>query len=198
MDLIYPSQPIKLKRIDSSIVSELSKSGEWIAEPKYNGSRCIIVTDETGNPIFYGRDGNRLCRCNYDFKLNPNSVYDSEWMQTRMKGEEFKNQFWVFDILFKDGIEVALPLSERKKVLEQDKFLKTVDFCHLMPYIIGTEPDTFKKLYDKYIERLELEGVILKKLSQLPIYHRLNQPDNPMWVKIRQPDMFYRQKNQQI
>lgn len=192
---IYPSQPLKLTDIGSSFISGLSKSGKWIAEPKYNGSRCIIVTDKRGVPEFWGRNGRKLVGCHYDIILPPDSIFDSEWMMTRMKGIDYKDFFIVFDVYRLNGIDITDSLYERKKILENTGITKD-SRIRLIDYHVGTDESVFKKLYDRFIERLELEGVVLKRLDQAPVLHRLKQLENNGWIKIRQPDMFYRHKQQ--
>jgi ATP-dependent DNA ligase len=196
MDFIYPSQPTKLTNINSDIVRKLSKSGEWYCEPKFNGCRCIIITDDFGTPVFWGRDGQILKACHYNFKLTPNSVYDSEWMMTRLKGDEFKNKFWIFDVYRQNGEMIDGYLDERKKLLETNESIKKIDILNLMPYSKGVDENQFGTMYHEYIERVELEGVVLKEINKRPLTHRCRQLDNINWIKIRQPDMMYKQKKQ--
>ena len=196
MNFIYPSQPVTLINIKGSVIQGLAANPNWIAEPKYNGFRCIIVTDEVGKPKFYGRDGQVLKNCNYDFKLTPNSIYDSEWMFKRIAHPNYKDKFYIFDMYVQNGIHLdTTPLYERKKRIQEDKNLDQ-SMIYRMPYVNGdaSDPKLFEKLYEDYCKEVELEGIVIKKFDQIAIVHRARPVDNPHWIKVRQSPSLYETK----
>lgn len=60
----YPEKPV-LMHIEQKSFEDMSNSPQWIAEPKYNGSRCQVHIFD-GEVSFWDRHGKKL-----DFDSNP-------------------------------------------------------------------------------------------------------------------------------
>lgn len=60
----YPEKPV-LMHIDQDAFEDMSKSPQWMAEPKLNGARCEVHMMD-GEVEFWDRHGKKL-----DFNSNP-------------------------------------------------------------------------------------------------------------------------------
>lgn len=70
-------------------------------------------------------------------------------------------KFFCFDILYRDGKDLlGLPLSERRKILEQT--LKPGNVLVISPEIVTDSADTLRKYHDEQLKK-GLEGAVVKK-----------------------------------
>jgi len=153
-------------------------NGSLIAQPKLNGSNCVIFTNGE-KTIVMNRHNQRLT----NFNLSDNEIKDiyrgDGWMilngeymnksKSDENGQVFNHKFVIFDILaFNGEYLVGKTFEERVKLLdelygqlESEKeylFKVTENVYRVKSYLTG-----FKQFYDKYTPIDMIEGVVMKR-----------------------------------
>ena len=153
-------------------------NGSLIAQPKLNGSNCVIFTDGV-KTIVMNRHNQRLT----NFNLSDNEIKDiyrgNGWMilngeyMNKSKSDEnsqvFNHKFVIFDILAFDGeYLVGKTFEERIKLLDElygqvdsEKeylFKITENVYRVKSYLTG-----FKQFFDKYTPIDMIEGLVMKR-----------------------------------
>lgn len=153
-------------------------NGSLIAQPKLNGSNCVIFTDGV-KTIVMNRHNQRLT----NFNLSDNEIKDiyrgNGWMilngeyMNKSKSDEnsqvFNHKFVIFDILAFDGeYLVGKTFEERIKLLDElygqvdsEKdylFNVTENIYRVKSYLTG-----FKQFFDKYTPIDMIEGLVMKR-----------------------------------
>lgn len=153
-------------------------NGSLIAQPKLNGSNCVIFTNGE-KIIVMNRHNQRLT----NFNLSDNEIKDiyrgDGWMilngeymnksKSDENGQVFNHKFVIFDILaFNGEYLVGKTFEERVKLLdelygqlESEKeylFKVTENVYRVKSYLTG-----FKQFYDKYTPIDMIEGVVMKR-----------------------------------
>ena len=153
-------------------------NGSLIAQPKLNGSNCVIFTNGE-KTIVMNRHNQRLT----NFNLSDNEIKDiyrgDGWMilngeymnksKSDENGQVFNHKFVIFDILaFNGEYLVGKTFEERVKLLdelygqlESEKeylFKVTENVYRVKSYLTG-----FKQFYDKYTSIDMIEGVVMKR-----------------------------------
>jgi len=153
-------------------------NGSLIAQPKLNGSNCVIFTNGE-KTIVMNRHNQRLT----NFNLSDNEIKDiyrgDGWMilngeymnksKSDENGQVFNHKFVIFDILaFNGEYLVGKTFEERVKLLdelygqlESEKeylFKVTENVYRVKSYLTG-----FKQFYDKYTAIDMIEGVVMKR-----------------------------------
>lgn len=155
-------------------------NGSLIAQPKLNGSNCVIFTNGE-KTIVMNRHNQRLT----NFNLSDNEIKDiyrgDGWMiingeymnksKSDENGQVFNHKFVIFDILaFNGEYLVGKTFEERVKLLdelygqlESEKeylFKITENVYRVKSYLTG-----FKQFFDKYTPIDMIEGVVMKRKS---------------------------------
>ena len=175
---LYPPRP---KNAIPDTELEFWDNGSLIAQPKLNGSNCVIFTNGV-KTIVMNRHNQRLTNFNIsDSEIK--DIYRGEgWMilngeyMNKSKSDEnnqvFNHKFVIFDILGYNGdYLVGKTFEERIQLLdsiygqvESDKeylFKVTENVYRVKSYV-----DNFKSLYDKLTQNNQLmEGLVLKRKS---------------------------------
>ena len=153
-------------------------NGSLIAQPKLNGSNCVIFTNGV-KTIVMNRHNQRLT----NFNLSDNEIKDiyrgNGWMilngeyMNKSKSDEnsqvFNHKFVIFDILAFDGeYLVGKTFEERIKLLDElygqvdsEKdylFNVTENIYRVKSYLTG-----FKQFFDKYTPIDMIEGLVMKR-----------------------------------
>lgn len=191
---------------EDGMESDLGKEG-YIAEPKFDDTRCIIERDEKGLRI-YGRKGlvyNEILpqiRKSFEkirayFRLDGGLVYIDKEGRMIFAGSQKRCQisnpnkvekyakaypliFYVWDIVMLNGENFEdLPYIKRRMIL--------VHFIELQKALYGLEnvrivpvSAEHKKMYDFYTKK-GFEGVVLKRLSGK--YTKAKRSFN--WLKVK-------------
>lgn len=209
---LYPPRP-EVKTNPESI--DMYDNKEYIAQPKYNGSCCIVFTNGIDLHVF-NRHKMQLVNLdsrNVDFKQLAKSrswyVYAGEYLNKGKigeTGEKEKDKYVIWDCLVWDGeyligatLEERLSLLEniypcqRAKVsnsgLEIYDHLCCTEFKGI--YKSPTYLNGFQVLYNDVIKTDLYEGIVLKKLHS-KLTWGFNERNNHEWqIKIRKPTKLY-------
>lgn len=187
-----PINPMLADTLDKPLDSVSAE--EWIAEPKYDGTRLLVERFEGETRAYSRRGVNRfedIAAVHDDLEALPeNVIIDGEYTFVTPKGgssfhpihtsaeklrrKELTPVFYVFDILYDDADLTSEPLSERKTRLES--VVEEGEHVLLTPY----QSEGFANMYREQAEAGE-EGLILKRVeSQYYPGVRSEQ-----WVKVK-------------
>lgn len=175
---LYPPRP---KNAIPDTELEFWDNGSLIAQPKLNGSNCVIFTNGV-KTIVMNRHNQRLT----NFNISDNEIKDiyrgEGWMilngeyMNKSKSDEnnqvFNHKFVIFDILGYNGdYLVGKTFEERIQLLdeiygqvdsEKEYLFKVTENV----YRVKSYVDNFKSLYDKLTQNNQLmEGLVLKRKS---------------------------------
>lgn len=201
-------------------VGEIGKydTGEYVAQPKYNGSCCMVFTNGTELKL-YNRQGIPLSRPDLSIEFlklapkyhkNPNwFVYAGEYLNKGKlgeTGEKERNKYIIWDVLVWDGkyligstfeerltlLEKFIPSSRASvgKEIEMYEHLCCSQFKGI--YKVPTYMDGFADLYSELVKTDLYEGLVMKKkLAKLNYgYQEINNAD---WqLKCRKETKNYR------
>lgn len=156
-------------------------NGSLIAQPKLNGSNCVIFTNGEKSVVM-NRHNQRLT----NFQLSDSEIKDiyrgnggwtilnGEYLNKSKSdetGQTFNHKFVIFDILAFDG-EYLVGKTFEERVLLLDSLYGTVysDKSYLYSvsanvYRVKSYQDDFKNLYDMITPIDMVEGLVLKRKS---------------------------------
>lgn len=201
---IYPPRPKNAIPVDDLTFFD---NGDMLAQPKLNGSNCVIFTDGV-RQIVMNRHNQRLtnfCLTESDIK----EIYRGKgWMaingeymnKSKMdeNGQPFNHKFVIFDILIFNGVYmVGRTFDERVKLLDElyDQVDSEKDYLYKIStniYLVKSYTENFKSLYDRLIKIDMVEGLVLKrKNARLEIGTSENN-NTKSQVKARKPTKNYR------
>ena len=180
MRYYYPCKPNPLSP-DSRFFAELDRDISWVAEIKKNGWRCLVYRDTQltlwtrektviNEPLESLRDGL--------MSVPEQTILDGELIHFRTTG--LKGKLYLFDaLMFKGKILINLPLSDRRKYLEES-ISEITDIEIAKQVQLGK-----RRLYYQAIQEAVNEGIVLKKLdSRYPVSDR-RCLQNPFWLKVK-------------
>jgi ATP-dependent DNA ligase len=195
----YPEKPV-LMQIGQDEFTEMSNSPKWIAEPKYNGSRCIVhlldgkvefwdrhnkKLDFDSNPLYAaGRDEIKEIFIN-TFGKTGYFVFDGELRHNKVRGIQCKLVIWDCFIWDHELLNKK-PYWARRAMIEEKMKADTNDPVTL----IRQWKHHFKTVYDEYVSGKwgdpdEFEGVVMKNLNgKLNLSRTSGCPSNWMY-KVR-------------
>jgi ATP-dependent DNA ligase len=208
---LFPPRPLETTKH-----TELSKydNGEFIAQPKYNGTCCNVFLSEEELHVMNRHKGEITSNYSHiDLKgLHSGKgwmVLCGEFLNKNQKGEDgnpFNLKFVIWDILVYEGryllnttLESRLTLLENlfpcasmsvgKNKMECYKHLCCTKYANV--YKAPTYINNFDKLYNDIVETDLYEGLVLKrKDAKLSI--GLNEKNNNTWqIKCRKPTKNY-------
>ena len=156
-------------------------NGSLIAQPKLNGSNCVIFTNGEKSVVM-NRHNQRLT----NFQLSDSEIKDiyrgnggwtilnGEYLNKSKSdetGQTFNHKFVIFDILAFDG-EYLVGKTFEERVLLLDSLYGTVDSDKSYLYSVSANvyrvksyQDDFKNLYDMITPIDMIEGLVLKRKS---------------------------------
>jgi len=176
---IYPPRP-KNAIPDSELNFWDNKS--LIAQPKLNGSNCVIFMDGTRNMVM-NRHNQRLTNfelsqveLNALYKCNPGElmVINGEYLnksQQDERGVTFNHKLVIFDILvFKSDYLVGSTFSDRITLLDELYGTKDSEKPYLYSisdnvYRVKSFETGFKQIFDDLTKIDMIEGLVLKRKS---------------------------------
>jgi hypothetical protein len=172
---LYPPRP---KNAIPDTELEFWDNGSLIAQPKLNGSNCVIFTNGE-KTIVMNRHNQRLT----NFNISDNEIKDiyrgEGWMilngeyMNKSKSDEnnqvFNHKFVIFDILgFNSEYLVGKTFEERIQLLdsiygqvdsEKEYLFKVTENVYRVKSYVGD----FKSLYDKLTPIDMIEGLVMKR-----------------------------------
>jgi ATP-dependent DNA ligase len=172
---IYPPRP---KNAIPDYELSSFDDGTFIAQPKLNGSNCVIFTNGT-RFIAMNRHGQRLT----NFELNESelkSIYrGSGWMilngeylnksQSDETGKPFNHKFAIFDILcFNGEYLLGKTFEERIQLLDNLYGQRPCEKDYLFSisenvYRVKSYLKDFKMIYDRLTPIDVIEGLVMKR-----------------------------------
>jgi ATP-dependent DNA ligase len=173
----YPPRPANAVPNEDIIKYD---NGEFIYQPKLNGSNCVVYTN--GEKVrIYNRRKERMSNFDIDkdeiLKLYDGdgewSVFNGEYMNKSKLGENglFNHKFVLFDILVDNGKHLTrttfkqrLELIDKKytKINSDERFLDKISDSI---YIVKSYYKDFKLLFDDMISIDMYEGGVIKKIN---------------------------------
>jgi DNA ligase-1 len=183
------------KRYEPSLLAK----GEWIAEPKLDGTRCVVIVDRDGEIHPLGRRGLEYQKLNPIFKdiswckgfvFDGELLHEEGWGQTSgylhrssLSAEQLKKlRFNVFDVLRLVDYESGgskIPLKERRKVLEtiSESFDKDTQITPTKQFPVTRA--TADKLFEKFLGE-KYEGAMFKQVEAPYVCGR-----SESWLKVK-------------
>jgi len=197
----YPEKPVLMMQ-EADSFQEMSDSVEWVAEPKYNGSRCLIHMLD-GKVEFWDRHGKHL-KYNSDplhaeareeiigalrmvFGKKGYFVFDGELRHNKVEG--IQNKLVIYDIhVFENELLNKLTFGHRRCILAQ-KFGEA-DYNKQVLHLIKQHNTDFKKVFDDYVAGFygnseEFEGIVIKHLDGKLNLCRSGNKDSIWMFKVR-------------
>ena len=196
---LYPEKP-KLISIDQPLFQKLSDDPKWVAEPKYNGSRLILVVNGK-NIELWNRHGERFSYAPNDELQNTLKdfagfthglcMFDGELRHNKVSGIRHKIVLW--DVFMWNGKLLTATYHDRRehfnRLPEPIHLLTRNDGSLTAAYGIGKD---FRPNFDFWTQDPEIEGLVLKNLNgKLNLSRTAGQPSNWMF-KVRRPSNSYR------
>lgn len=177
----FPEKPT-LVSIEQDIFNMMSQNDNWIAEPKYNGSRLQLHL-QNGKPEFWSRHGEKLAYQPTDeildkikrlFPQKGYYLFDGELLHNKVVG--VRNKIIIYDVYIKNNeLLIGTPFRERRQFLES----------FLIPQIgIPLQYKTdFKTIFNMIVaESEEFEGLVMKnQKGQLDLGRSSGQKSK--WMK---------------
>ncbi len=173
---IYPPRP---KNMISEDDLDFWDNGTLVAQPKLNGSNCLIFTNGV-KYIAMNRHNQRLT--NFDLTLDEiKSIYrgsgewmviNGEWMNKSKRdenGEVFNRKLVIFDILVYDGeYLVGKTFKQRIELLDElyGQTNSEKEFLYGITeniYRVKSYFDDFKSIYNQLIVIDMFEGLVMKR-----------------------------------
>jgi ATP-dependent DNA ligase len=207
---IYPPRP-EYKTPPSSLSTY--DTGEYIAQPKYNGSACLVFTN--GDELhIYNRHKRPLAKYSPFIhfrelaKTNNWYVYAGEYLNKAKKGEHGdieRDKFVIWDLLVWDGeYLIGKTMEERLTILENIYPCQRAVFSHKLEvydhlccteyagiYKAPTYGGGFDTLYEELYETELYEGLVLKKKNSKLTYG-FQEKNNTEWqIKCRKETKLY-------
>jgi ATP-dependent DNA ligase len=207
---LYPPRPEKTTH--PSMIDTYD-NGQYIAQPKYNGTCCVVFMNEQEVIVMNRHKGmitsdysNIDFRCMY--KPSGWMVLCGEFLNKNKKGEDntsFNLKFVLWDILVYQGkYLIGSTFEERIKLIDNlfpcskfsvdNKFRTMKHLCFTSCKNIYVAPyytEGFGKLFESIVETDLYEGVVLKR-KNAKLTLGLNEKNNSEWqIKSRKPTKNY-------
>ena len=176
----YPDTPVQ----SSELVLPTLPEGQWIAQMKYDGWRCLVEVRPDRHLLFTTRhdkpcpvsDALRRELIGALGRLPAGTVLDGEWM-CRRAGVTHE-RLWLFDVLRldRDDWQLPRPAADRFALLRE---LVPADL--VVPWATGG--------YAAFFEQTKgdpaTEGVVLKHVASSYLGSTRECRTNPMWLKVK-------------
>jgi hypothetical protein len=209
---LYPPRPVQTIH-----PSELNKydDGTFIAQPKYNGTCCLVFISETDLIVMNRHRGTIFSDYkNIDFRGMYRGkgwmVVCGEFLNKNKKGEDgnpFNLKFIIWDILVYNGeYLIGSTFGDRIKLIEDlypcskmrvsgSKLEHFEHLCmtnHKNIFIAPTYNRNFQVLYNSIVDTDLYEGLVLKR-ADAKLTYGLSEKNNNGWqIKCRKPTKSYK------
>lgn len=198
MNFLYPERP-KLININQPLFEKLSNDPKWVAEPKYNGNRLVLMTDKDKDDVqFWNRHGEKfsytpnkdLVDALEDFlkETKGQCMFDGELRHNKVLG--IKHRIVLWDVFVWDGeLQVGKTYHERRGLLPRTELWEEHP-CLSSPIVQCTS--NFKYFFDLHTKDPEIEGFVIKSHDGKLNLSRTAGQDSNWMVKVRRPSNSYR------
>jgi len=204
MKILYPPHPNI--RIPFNKLKEYEESGKWIAQRKFNGTNILIYISTNREISILTRHGtppklfslseshaNQLLSLN----LDPNKDYwlNGELLDHKTKNKDYKKKIVLFDVLHAGRYLVKNPnqikrLEMLKDICNHPEKLEKNGLALEVTQDIWMAESweyDFEQHYNKYIDKDEIEGLILRKKNSFLDNFGQKEYDVSWIVKCRKP-----------
>jgi ATP-dependent DNA ligase len=184
----YPEKPMLVHR-DQDLVQEMSDDPNYVAEPKYNGTRCVLTILDH-DVSFWTRHGHPVKTLNHEAPEYAEMVkeiqevvpakghfqFDSELRHHKVKGLAFQLVVWDC-FIYNDEFLNKLIYDERRVLVEKmfgtppnasDKVVSLSEYKRRVK-VIEQFPNRFRLIYDEFVagkrslgHEDEFEGLVMK------------------------------------
>jgi len=181
MEILYPPRPIS--KIQSHQLSSYEKSGKWVVQRKFNGTRVVIHILPGGAVHLFNRHGEKtkqfdltsgLKREILSLQVNPHFEYwlDGELLNNKTTSPNYKGKIVLFDVLQAGKYLFGAPnLMGRLELLnhicgnpkEKEPNLGLALRVTDSIWLAETFDSDFIGRYQDFIDKDEIEGVVVKK-----------------------------------
>jgi ATP-dependent DNA ligase len=192
----YPERP-RLLHIEQPLFESLSQDPNWVAEPKYNGSRLQLhyldgawqFWNRHGQPMDY-RPSLEVMEALDGLDLKSYWLFDGELRHNKVKGVQHK--IMLYDVFAGEGqLLLSAAFQDRRHLLT----------CVLRPHLL-VEPDSalglpchyrdsFREFFLKLTQDEEIEGLVLKDLRGRLNLGRTKAAESAWMWKVRKPSGSY-------
>jgi len=191
----YPERP-RLLHVDQPLFEQLSANPQWIAEPKYNGSR-LMLHHLDGAWQFWNRHEQLMAYCPSEevkqalagMKIKGYWLFDGELRHHKTKGVH--HRIALYDVCVAGGVLLCDQLfADRRFTLEAlFHYLGPDNGYHLD---LAPQYDTdFRAVFQRLTPDEEIEGLVIKNLrGRLNLGRTRAVESNWMW-KVRKPSGRY-------
>lgn len=211
---LYPPRPEHKAQID--IVSKIYDNGQFVAQPKYNGTATLIFMDGKGFLKVMNRHNEEISNpffSEIDYQSAHTGkgfiVLCGELLNKNKRGENglpFNKKFIIWDILVYEGkYLIGSTVMERLDLLEtlypcnritvNEKQIEAYDhICctnHKGIYKAPTYLNGFKKLYEEVVKTDLYEGILLKRAEGKLNYGYVGNNNSDYMLKVRKSTKNY-------
>lgn len=204
MKILYPPHPNI--RIPFNKLKEYEESGKWIAQRKFNGTNILIYISTKREVSILTRHGtppklfslseshaNQLLSLN----LDPNKDYwlNGELLDHKTKNKDYKKKIVLFDVLHAGRYLIKNPNQLKRLEMLKDicnhpeKLEKNGIALEVSEDVWMAESweYDFEQHYNEYIDKDEIEGLILRKKNSFLDNFDQKEYDVSWIVKCRKP-----------
>ncbi|MFZ5452455.1 MAG: hypothetical protein ACOZF2_11395 [Thermodesulfobacteriota bacterium] len=189
----YPERP-RLLHIEQPLFEQLSRDANWVAEPKYNGSRLQLHFID-GAWQFWNRHEQRMSytpsqevlEALASLSLSSYWLFDGELRHNKTKGVRHKIVF--YDVFISaDNLLTGIPFDYRRAILESLlAYCSDYNALSLAPQFEGN----FRQVFGELVQDEELEGLVIKNLHGQLQLGRGRAVDSNWMCKVRKPSGRY-------
>jgi ATP-dependent DNA ligase len=186
----YPERA-GLMHKDQPLFETLSNNPDWIAEPKYNGSRLQLHYLPDNSWQFWNRHGQKMSytpspELLHDLnglKLRGYWLLDGELRHNKVKG--VNHRVVIYDVFVADGIILSdIPFIQRRLALEQLFKCSGPSVSDILD-LTWQYSTNFRQEFDKYKDNQEIEGLVIKNLKGKLNLGRTSSPKSTWQWKVR-------------
>jgi ATP-dependent DNA ligase len=192
----YPEKPTLISK-DQDLFKNIIKSGQYVAERKYNGMRLQLHYlngkfqcwnrhhEDLSQTIKFCPEG-ALAGALAALPLKGYCLFDGELRQNKTKG--IKQKMMLFDVfIWQNEMLLGVPFAERRQILAD---LIQVDGDPLgIPFQFEGD---FEKVFNQVVVDEEIEGLVMKKKQGQFKISRKNPVDSTWMYKVRKANNKYR------
>ena len=207
MEVIYPPRPES--RILPARLPEFEKTGRWVVQRKFNGTRIqVYVHNGTVRLLHKGERPKQFILTTglkseiLSLNLDPALVYwlDGELMDAKTKTSAYKGKIVLYDVLQAGRYFFGAPnLMGRLAVLDEickhptEKEPNLGIALRVTPNVWMAETFTtdFSKRFKDFILHNEIEGLVLKQKDSVIKNYGKKEYDVPWQIRCRKPNKLY-------
>lgn len=203
MKILYPPHPHI--RILKNRLGSYESSGQWIAQRKFNGTNVVvniskkreigILTRHGTSPKLFSLSKSHIEQIkSLNFEEGKEYWLNGELLDHKTKNPKYKKKIVFFDVLYagthlvrkmnqKNRLDLLNDICKDSQNLENDVAAKCTDDI----WLAESWEDDFKFHFEEFIDRDEIEGLILRKKDSFIDNFGFKAHDVNWIVKCRKP-----------